>query len=56
MALRYVLIRDDATTADIDEALRVLRTRRLATVLPVIRGWITEDMDELLEQRLRAVG
>lgn len=54
--MRYVLIRDDADVATIDEALRILRTRRLATVLPVVRVWITDEINELLEQRLRAVG
>jgi hypothetical protein len=52
--MRYVLIRDDATVPTIDEALAVLRTRRLNTVLPIIRAWITEDIDELLDMRTRA--
>jgi hypothetical protein len=46
-----VLISDDATVPTIDEALAVLRTRRLNTALPIIRAWITEDIDELLEMR-----
>jgi hypothetical protein len=52
--MRYVLIRDDATVPTIDEALGVLRTRRLNTALPIIRAWITEDIDELLDMRTRA--
>lgn len=49
--MRYILIRDDATVEDIDEALAALRTRRLATALPIIRQWITADIDELLDMR-----
>jgi hypothetical protein len=51
VAVRYILIRDDATVEDIDEALAALRTRRLATALPIIRQWITADIDELLDMR-----
>lgn len=51
MSLRYVLIRDDATVADIDEALDALRRKRALTRLDIIRAWITADIDELLERR-----
>jgi hypothetical protein len=49
--MRYVLIRDDACLADIDEALRTLRARRAATTLDVSKRWIGEDIDELLDMR-----
>jgi hypothetical protein len=49
--VRYVLIRDDASVADIDEALQALRTKRDLAKLEVIRTWIGEDIDELLEMR-----
>jgi hypothetical protein len=52
--VRYVLIRDDASVADIDEALQALRTKRDLAKLEVIRTWIGEDIDELLEMRSRA--
>jgi hypothetical protein len=49
--MRYVLVRDDASLADIDEALKNLRLKRLGVKLPIIWQWITEDIDELLEMR-----
>jgi hypothetical protein len=51
VAVRYIFIRDDATVEDIDEALTALRARRLAAALPIIRQWITADIDELLDMR-----
>ena len=51
--MRYVLIRDDAPIADIDEALAVLRTKRRLTHLEATQRWISEDMDELLEMRFK---
>ena len=54
--MRYVLIRDDASLDDIDEALTVLGTKRRLTTLEVTKRWIAEDEDELLELRLVASG
>ena len=54
--MRYVLIRDDAPIEDIDEALAVLRTKQRLTHLEATQRWISEDMDELLEMRLRRSG
>lgn len=52
--MRYVLIRDDADVATIDEALESLRAKRAACRLAIIRGWIQDDIDELLDMRAMA--
>ena len=49
--MRYVLIRDDASLDDIDQALTVLGAKRRLTTLEVTKRWIAEDEDELLEMR-----
>ena len=51
VSLRYVILPEDPDLATIDDALRRLRTQRIAATLPVTGKWITEDIDELLEMR-----
>jgi hypothetical protein len=53
--VRYVLIRDDATVDEIDDELRKLRAKREAARYPIVREWISADIDKLLEMRTLAV-
>lgn len=49
--MRYIILPPDPTLAQIDEALTILRIRRKATPMALIRGWIDDDIDELLDMR-----
>ena len=53
--MRFVLIRDDASLADIDEAIVNLRAKQRKACIPSTRDEIGQDIDELLDLRTRRI-
>jgi hypothetical protein len=52
--VRFLVIRDDASLADIDDALHALRDKQRRAVIASTRDEIGEDIDELLDLRSEA--
>lgn len=52
-AMRYILIRDDATLEDIEQALILVRAKQRKACIASTRDEIGEDINELLEMRAR---
>lgn len=49
--MRFVLIRDNATREDIEEAITALRDKQRRACIASTRAEIGEDIDELLDMR-----
>ena len=47
--MKFLVITDDATRADLEDAIRHLRDRQAKACIPSTRDEIADEIDELLE-------
>lgn len=50
--MHFIRITDDATIDDIAEAACHLRARQVAETDPVVKAWLSDDIDDLLDLKL----
>ncbi|RNL63635.1 hypothetical protein EFK50_07785 [Nocardioides marmoriginsengisoli] len=53
MTVRFIRITDDSTREDIAEAARHLRARQVNESDPIVKAWLSADIDDLLDLMIK---